>query len=372
MSNRKARVVRSGEITDRTGLGSTALPAPKKPVCDIESWLPSYAPQGPSWRSTPANRRTLADWEKVSGFVRATIVRYVQVHGSVSVKSAQVLTRTVAELALFAAEQGTTVSTSAVLNHRTVQQFDEALSAALRARLKNLSSADRERAESAGRVTIATQVGRVRKVAQTVNPRGDWPKASQRRPRYITPPYTPDQVALLEDQIARNSRLARRNGEAFLVLGLGAGLDGRWVTKVRDEHVEDHGDEGLVVNVPGRAIPVLRAYEERLRALLADTPEGGLVYGGKAVHKNAAGEAVARIRLDPRGPQLDLGRLRATWLVTHLTAGTRVPELMVAAGVESMTAISDMAEFVPPLDSRPARCAVAVREMLRGPNGVTR
>ncbi|OIQ82177.1 hypothetical protein GALL_360450 [mine drainage metagenome] len=372
MSNRAARRNRSGSAADRLGLGSTSVEAPVAPVCDIEAWLATYQPRGKSWRSTPEAPLGFEGWDGVADFVRATVGRFLEREGQVSLFTARTLTRAVTELALFAAEQGTTVSSTTVLNHVTVQQFDQALAKALRARVKAAPARVRAKVETAGTSTIASQVGTARRVGQALNPRGGWPAASERRHRYLSLPYTSAEVRLLEDQISRNQGIARRNGEAFLVLGLGAGLDGRWVAQVRREHVEDLGVDGLMVHVPGRAVPVLREFEERLRALVDDTPGGGLLFGGTAVHRGAASEAVARIRLDPAGPELELGRLRSTWLVAHLALGTRVPELMAAAGLESMTALSDMAEFVAPLDQDPDRCATAVRVMLRGVEAVAR
>ena len=341
-------------------------------MCDVGSWVAAYEPRGKSWRSTPEARRGIEGWDSVADFVRTTVGRYVEVHGAISLFTARTLTRAMTELALFAAEQGTTISSTTVLNHVTVQQFDQALVAALRARVRAASAQDRKSIETAGTSSIATQVGVTRRVAQALNPRGGWPVASERRSRYFSLPYTLAEVGLLEDQISRNTGLARRNGEAFVVLGLGAGLDGRWAARVRREHVEDLGVDGLVVHVPGRRVPVLRQYEARLRAMVELVPAGDFLFGGTAVNKSAASEAVARIRLDPAGPALELGRLRSTWLVAHLTLGTRVPELMAAAGLESMTPISDMAEFVPPLAEDPDRCAAAARAMLRGTDAVTR
>ncbi len=45
--------------------------------------------------------------------------------------------------------------------------------------------------------------------------------------RFVTQPYAPHEIAWLEDSVTRNEGLARVNGEALLVLGLGAGLAGR-------------------------------------------------------------------------------------------------------------------------------------------------
>ena len=366
MSNRKAKLARSGEPADRLGLGSTAVRAEPDGPCDVAAYMGSYVPRGESWRSTPSAPRDFSDWERIAEFVRTAVVRYADAKGPMSRFTTQALARTTAELALLASEQGTALSASAVLTHWTIEQFDRALTEALREQLKAHAATDRKLAEAAGTSTNANRVAYARRVARALNPRGGWPATVTRRHRCISLPYSTAELRSLEDQISRNTGLARRNGEGFLVLGLGAGLDGRWAARVRSQHVEDLGADGLVTHVPGRAVPVLRDYEERLRALLELTPEGGFVYGGVGTHKNAASAAVSRIRLDPAGPQLELGRLRSTWLLTHLTLGTRVPELMAAAGLVSMTPLSDMAEFVPPLDPDPARCAVVSRAMVRG------
>jgi len=51
-------------------------------------------------------------------------------------------------------------------------------------------------------------------------------------------------------------------------------------------------------------------------------------------------------------------RLRATWIVRHLAAGTPVVELMQAAGVESLEAFTRYVKFVPRVSRRVARDAL--------------
>jgi hypothetical protein len=51
---------------------------------------------------------------------------------------------------------------------------------------------------------------------------------------------------------------------------------------------------------------------------------------------------------------LSASRLRSTWLVTHLTMGTRLPELARAAGLGGVTVLSDLLAFVPTLDEAEA------------------
>ena len=59
-------------------------------------------------------------------------------------------------------------------------------------------------------------------------------------------------------------------------------------------------------------------------------------------------------------PRLAPARLRSTWLLTHLIAGTRLPELCRAAGLQGVTVLSDLLDLVKPLS------AEAARAMLRG------
>src|SRR5260370_12198355 len=62
-------------------------------------------------------------------------------------------------------------------------------------------------------------------------------------------------------------------------------------------------------------------------------------------------------------PALSAARLRSTWLVHHLTVGTRLPELMRAAGLTGVTVLSDLLADVPVLEDEQAAV------MLRGGRG---
>ena len=46
---------------------------------------------------------------------------------------------------------------------------------------------------------------------------------------------------------------------------------------------------------------------------------------------------------------------RSTWLVTHLAAGTRLPELAAAAGLDGVGVLSELLAYVPALDASQAR-----------------
>ena len=58
-------------------------------------------------------------------------------------------------------------------------------------------------------------------------------------------------------------------------------------------------------------------------------------------------------------PPLNLARLRTSWLVHHLTIGTRLPELAAASG-SRCSLLFDLYRYVPQMNS------VEVAKMLRG------
>jgi hypothetical protein len=51
-------------------------------------------------------------------------------------------------------------------------------------------------------------------------------------------------------------------------------------------------------------------------------------------------------------------RMRSTWLVTHMTAGTPPKVLVEAAGVDSLEALTRFLRFVPDVDPTAARRAM--------------
>ncbi len=76
--------------------------------------------------------------------------------------------------------------------------------------------------------------------------------------------------------------------------------------------------------------------------------------------KNRAGSLAASIVVAHGHPRFSASRLRSTWLVTHLSTGTRLPELARAAGLRGVTVLSDLLSLVPALDEAEAL------QMLRG------
>jgi hypothetical protein len=108
-----------------------------------------------------------------------------------------------------------------------------------------------------------------------------------------------------------------------------------------------------------RIVPVLDRWEDEVARLAATAGDEFLV-GGRSTARNRAGHLAASLVVPYSHPRLSASRLRSTWLVTHLTMGTRLPELARAAGLAGATVLSDLLAFVPALDE------VEAREILRG------
>lgn len=135
------------------------------------------------------------------------------------------------------------------------------------------------------------------------------------------------------------------SARALVALGLGTGLPSREICAVR---AADILLGGAVVRVADRAVPALDEWQEELAeiAALAVNTEAHLFRPGIAWHKNMVTNFVATSMAD--GLQPTVQRMRSTWLVEHLTAGTPMQDLLAAAGLRSMDALVRYERFLPP------------------------
>jgi hypothetical protein len=175
-------------------------------------------------------------------------------------------------------------------------------------------------------------------------------------------PYNCTEVTLLRaDALVQPTPGRVRAARVLLALGLGAGLDGRWVTGVRAREVIVADGVVLVrVGHPSpRIVPVLVGWEDEVLDLAA-TAGCQFLVGGTSMAKNRAGALAASLVVGNGHLRFSTPRLRSTWLVTHLATRTRLPELARAAGLEGVTVLSDLLRFVPALAD------VAAASMLRG------
>jgi hypothetical protein len=174
--------------------------------------------------------------------------------------------------------------------------------------------------------------------------------------RHVAAPYTGDEIEVLRaDAVLQPTPGRVRAAHALLALGAGAGLDGRWITRVGAADVRRSRGVVLVrVGEPsGRLVPVLAPWEREVLELAASAGREFLV-GGRSLAKNRAGSLAASLVVGNGHPRFSASRLRSTWLVTHLVLGARLPELAAAAGLQGVTVLSDLLRYVPKLSDADA------------------
>lgn len=161
-------------------------------------------------------------------------------------------------------------------------------------------------------------------------------------------PYDEREIAsLLSWASVQRSPERRSSAAALLALGLGAGLTGREICDVKAEDVS-FSDEAIVLRVGGsspRRVVVIREWEDALRRR-CDFMEGeGWLFrsGQEGGNANLITDFVSR---NPGRVHLQARRMRATWIVRHLTSGTPLPTLIAAAGVQSAEAFDRLLPFV--------------------------
>jgi hypothetical protein len=204
----------------------------------------------------------------------------------------------------------------------------------------------------------ATYRAVLRRIGPALTRRAPWEaKPAPVARRQVALPYSAVEMAGLKSDARAQMTSGRvRAARALLALGAGAGLDGRWVARVVRADVSV--DRGVLVQVgepAARVVPVLAGWEDEVIDLAVSAGEEFLI-GGRSKARNRAGQLAASIVVAHGHPTLSASRLRSTWLVTHLTMGTRLPELARAAGMHGVTVLSDLLRYVPALaDDEAAR-----------------
>lgn len=161
-------------------------------------------------------------------------------------------------------------------------------------------------------------------------------------------PYSVNETAALLSWAHSQRDPARRSSaKALLALGLGAGLTGQEIIALRLEDI-CVDDLGVVVAVGGdesREVPVLNAWEQPLiqRRQQAGTTGWAFRDGQRGGNVNLVTDFINRA---PRpSVQLQTRRMRATWIVEHLSRGTPLRPFMTAAGLRSAEALDRFLPF---------------------------
>jgi hypothetical protein len=280
-----------------------------------------------------------AAWGTIRIFVHACAVQLPLTGVASAIRTIRVLAR----LAEWAVGEGLPLDPEVLLDPDTVERFIEV-------GLPN----DRSH---------ATYRSVLRRVGPLLTERAPWePRPPSIARRQVAPPYTDREIEQLRrDALRQPTAHRQRAARALLALGLGAGLDGRWVTRVAARDVEHRADIVTVrVGEPSpRVVPVLGSWEDEVLEL-ASTAGDEFLVGGHSTSRNRASSLTERLVVPPGHRRLSSSRLRSTWLLWHLTAGTRLPELAAAAGLQGVTVLSDLLASVTPMP------AVEAETLLRG------
>jgi hypothetical protein len=156
----------------------------------------------------------------------------------------------------------------------------------------------------------------LRKIGRAAHPTG-WPAKPKSIKDQPTEPYTAEEVNRLLRR-ARNlpKDYQRTRLMGILLLGLGAGLDGKDIPWVRGSHVFV-GERGVWVHVHTkgreRRVPVLQRFEEELLALSVEVGDDRFIGDGEPKNNSYlsafASEMLLKKKIEPR---VNAHRMRAT------------------------------------------------------------
>jgi hypothetical protein len=280
---------------------------------EVAEWLAPYRPSGVAGEL----------WDGPLGlFVRDSIAQL----DPIGVASARRTATVLSALAAWCLGEGLPLDVEVLLDPDTVERF-------VSVGLRN----DQNR---------GTYRSVLRRIGPRLTKRAPWePRPEPVCRRQVTVPYSLAELAGLWRDAQRQSTSAlRRSALALVALGAGAGLDGRWVTRVAPEDVTT---AGIAVGEPAaRVVPVVAEFADSVDELAWSCPAGEFLVGGRSLSRNRASYLAARLELAADTPRLNCSRLRSTWLVGHLDRGTRLPELVAMAGLKGLTVLSDLLPYV--------------------------
>lgn len=162
-------------------------------------------------------------------------------------------------------------------------------------------------------------------------------------------PYTDDELArYVRIVTSQGSEERVQVGLALVLLGVGAGLDGRWSPRVRTADVNRLENGYLVVDVTGphaRRVPVDDRYAARLEAF-ADQVHTEYLVGSAAQASRRASSLVGLLDFPADVPKINARRLRTTWLRNQILDGMPLPYLLEVAALETTCKLSAVLPYV--------------------------
>lgn len=189
---------------------------------------------------------------------------------------------------------------------------------------------------------------RLRRLAQQVNPGIDAPPRVALGHQQVRPGYSEVEQATIRRVALRQRRPPIRR-QLCLIVGLvmGAGIPASDLRFLRTTHVVDEGDRGIRVDVPGkrpRTVWVRVDFEDLVRIGTTGVQPGHLLIGKKADRRKVTGTVLEQADLFDFD-ELDVARMRTTWLTWIITQPVPVAVVLYAAGLTSARTLTELARY---------------------------
>ncbi|MFM2183251.1 MAG: hypothetical protein RJB61_1545, partial [Actinomycetota bacterium] len=192
---------------------------------------------------------------------------------------------------------------------------------------------------------------RLRNLAKKVNPGIDSPVIASAGHQAVRPGYTaPEEAAIKRVTLRQRIPEVRRRSCIAVGLAAGGGLDAIDIRHQLAEGIIDRGDDGILVHVGGprpRTVVIRREYEELVRAGMTGLRQKELVLRnhGKG-STNPVGLALDRMEINGECPNIEVARLRSTWLTWLLHQPVPLRIVMQVAGLKSARTLGDLLPFL--------------------------
>lgn len=297
---------------------------PKAPlVPEVAAWIASYR----------CNKLDEATWTAMARFVRKATADV----RPPSISSAQKVAASIARLAEYCLAVGVPLTVKSAFHPDNI---DSCLTAA-------------RRGGAPGPWPVPLSDGQIKQISsynkrigRALNPRAPWPS---RVPQGKSSPVKAPLSLAEEAAFFRKARgSASVHQLALLVLGFGAGLDGRELPGICTEDViEIDGHFWIRPSKPIRMVPLPDRYADDMRRVLAALPAGALLIGPKSSNRVSHICESLRKGLSP----LSAAAMRSTWMVRHINNGCDIRYLAHLAGTSTGKTVWQIIEFAAPYDT---------------------
>ncbi len=195
---------------------------------------------------------------------------------------------------------------------------------------------------------------RMFRIVASVNPSAESHRVKSAGRPPVRDWYNDRDLAIIERCVLRQRNPNTRRQLAALV-GLcgGAGLDHSEMKLIRHHDIDDLGDDGIRVRIPGkreRWVMVHHGSEHLVRIGLKGLSAHQPIMGSDTNRKHATSRPVEQAVLPSECPHITAAQLRTTWIARLITERVPVSVILTAAGLRGAHTIVDIARCMETVD----------------------